>query len=139
MFKKILIAYDGSEHARRAARIAGDMARKQSQTELWLVVVMEPISQDLGAPYSDKLIIKRTHEGEGLLSDARKIIGEDVKVNNELLFASPAESIIEVAENRKCDLIIMGTRGLGSLRGLLLGSQSHKVISLAACPVLAVK
>ena len=139
MFKNILIAYDGSEHARHAAQIAGELGRQQTHAELWLVVVVEPIPKDLGKPYVDKLIAKRTQKGEELIRKAKEFIGKDITVNEVLLFASPAEIIVEEAEIRKCDLIIMGTRGLGSLRGLLLGSQTHKVISLAKCPVLAVK
>jgi nucleotide-binding universal stress UspA family protein len=139
VFQNILIAYDGSEHARRAAQITGELGRQQPHAVLWLVVVVETIPKDLGSPYADKLIVKRTHEGEELIRKAKGLIGKGISVNEVLLFASPAESIIEVAETRKCDLIIMGTRGLGSLRGLLLGSQIHKVINLAKCPVLAVK
>jgi nucleotide-binding universal stress UspA family protein len=50
-----------------------------------------------------------------------------------------AEAILEVAETCQCELIVMGTRGLGRLGGLLLGSRAQKVISLAHCPVLVVK
>ena len=139
MFQKILIAYDGSEHAQRAARIAGDFARMQDQAELWLVCAMETVTSGLGTPYIDELITERTRAGENLLQQARELIGEKIPIHDELLFGSPAESILNVAANRGCDLIIMGTRGLGGLRGLLLGSQIHKVISLAECPVLAVK
>jgi nucleotide-binding universal stress UspA family protein len=139
MFKRILVAYDGSEHARRAARIAGDIARTQDQAALWLVVAMDPIPKELGEPYANKLIIERTREGTELIQQAKELIGEDLKPHEELLFDSPAESIMEVATNNKCDLIIMGTRGLGGLKGLLLGSQIQKVISLSTIPVLAVK
>lgn len=139
MFKKILVGYDGSDHSRRAARIAGDLTRRQTQAELFLVCAVDPIPPELGLPYMDQLIVDRTKAGEELLRQAREIIGEDITVHEELLFGSPAESIMEIAGNRNCDLIIMGTRGLGGLRGLLLGSQIQKVISLAACPVLAVK
>jgi len=139
MFQNILLAYDGSEHASRAAQIAGELCRQKNHPELWLLVVVEPIPKDLGEPYVDKLIVKRTQEGEELIRKAKEIIGEGITINKVLLFASPAESIIEEAKIRKCDLIIMGTRGLGSLRGLLLGSQTHKVISMATCPVLVVK
>lgn len=139
MFRNILIAYDGSEHSQRAARIAGDLARMQSQTELWLVCILEPIPSELGQPYLDNLITKRKHIGEELLQKARELIGESVAVHDVLLFGSPAESILDIAKNRNCDLIIMGTRGFGGLRGLLLGSQINKVISLSDCPVLAVK
>jgi len=139
MFKRILLGYDGSEHAQRAARIAADIAHQQKDAEIWLVVVVEPIPAEIGKPYMNELIVLRTNAGKELLDFAKEMIGEEITVHEELLFASPAQSIIEVAEDHNCDLIVMGTRGLGGLRGLLLGSQIHKVISLAHCPVLAVK
>jgi nucleotide-binding universal stress UspA family protein len=78
-------------------------------------------------------------EGQQMIDQAIPLIEEGVDIRRELLFGAPAESIITVAETRQCDLIVMGTRGLGPLRSLLLGSQTQKVISLANCPVLAVK
>lgn len=87
MFQNILIAYDGSEHASHAAQIAGDLGRQQTHAELWLVVVVEPIPKDLGEPYVDKLITKRTREGENLIRKAKDFIGKDISVNEVLLFA----------------------------------------------------
>jgi len=139
MFKRILLAYDGSDHSRRAAHIAGDLARLQDEAELWLVCAVDPVPPDVGMPYMDQLIIERTQAGKTLLKQARELVGDNIPIHDELLFGSPAESIMGVADNRNCDLIIMGTRGLGGLRGLLLGSQIQKVISLSKCPVLAVK
>ncbi len=139
MFKRILIAYDGSEHAQRAAVIAGNMARMQKGTELWLLCVMEQVPSELGKPYIDDLIIERTQTGSDLIEKAKELIGKKVEVHEELLFGSPAESIMSVATNQKCDLIIMGTRGVGGLRALFIGSQIQKVISLSSIPVLAVK
>ena len=65
-----------------------------------------------------------------------KIPGE---IRMEMLEGSPAEEIINVANVRKSDLIIMGSRGLGQLVGLILGSQVQKVVSHAPCPVLIVR
>jgi nucleotide-binding universal stress UspA family protein len=139
MFKNILLAYDGSDHSQRAARIAGDLARQQTKAELWLVCAVEPIPPDVGVSNMDQLIVERTKARKILLKQAREVVGKGIPIHEELLFGSPAEIIMEIAEVRKCDLIIMGTRGLGGLRGLLLGSQIQKVISLSKCPVLAVK
>jgi nucleotide-binding universal stress UspA family protein len=152
VFRNILIAYDGSEHARKAAEMAGSLAREQggsrdesggrkesSGAELWVVTVMDAVPADLGEPYLSQTIERRTTTGQALLDEAAALIGDGVAIHRELLFGSPAESILNVAETRSCDLIVMGTRGLGLLRGLLLGSQSHKVISHAGCPVLVVR
>jgi nucleotide-binding universal stress UspA family protein len=139
MFKKILVAFDGSEHARRAAQIAGEMARTYKGAELWVVCAMDLLPAELGKPFIDELITERTHIGTEMLEQAKQIIGKGVVTHEELLFGSPAESIMNVANNNKCDLIIMGTRGVGGLKGLLMGSQIQKVISLADIPVMAVK
>jgi nucleotide-binding universal stress UspA family protein len=139
MFNKILIGFDGSNHARRAASIAGDLARLQPETELVLVVAVQPVPVELGEPFLSDLIVERRDSGSALMVEARALIGDGMPITEELLFGSPAESILEAAETHKCDLIIMGTRGLGPLTGLLLGSQVQKVISLADAPVLSVK
>lgn len=140
MFTNILIAYDGSEHARKAAGIAGDLAREQANgVVIRVVAVMDAVPGELGEPFMSQAIERRTADGQALLDEAVSIIGEGVEIHRELLFGSPAESILQVAQTRSCDLIIMGTRGLGLLQGLLLGSQSHKVIAHAACPVMVVK
>ena len=139
MFNRILIAYDGSEHSQRAANMAGDLARMQNQAELWLVCVMEMIPVEPGKPYVQELIDDRTHAGEAFIKQARELIGENIPIHDKLLFGSPAECILTTAKDNKCDLIVMGTRGLSVLQGLLLGSQVHKVMNHAKCPVLAVK
>ena len=139
MFSHILLSYDGSDHSRKAARLAGDMVRCQPESVLTIVCVTDPVPIELQEPYREELIENQTMKGEQLLEEAMKLVGEGVDVRRELLFGEPAETIISVADTRQCDLIVMGTRGLGRLGGLLLGSKTQKVISLAHCPVLAVK
>lgn len=139
MFKKILIAYDGSENSKRAVQLTRELARKQEKTELWLVCVMHMVSITLGEPFITEVINQLTKEGEDLLEEAKKILGKENPIHDVLLFGSPAESILDTAKIRECDLIVMGTRGMSGLRGLLVGSQINKVISHSICPVLAVK
>lgn len=61
------------------------------------------------------------------------------KVSTTILGGDPADSILAAAKREKADLIVLGTRGYGELKGLLLGSVSHKVTARAHCPVLTVK
>ncbi len=61
------------------------------------------------------------------------------EIHTEFIEGSPAEAIIEVATTRKSDVIVMGSRGHGTLVGLLLGSTSQKVVAHAPCPVLIVR
>jgi nucleotide-binding universal stress UspA family protein len=60
-------------------------------------------------------------------------------IKTQILEGPPAEAILSIADVRKIDLIIMGTRGLGRLSGLILGSQSLKVVAHSNCPVLLVR
>ena len=140
MFENILVAYDGSDHSHKAVQIAGDLAKETpGLAKLWLVSVMDPAPAELGEPFLSQIIERYTRDGQRLLDEAAAIVGEGPEIHRELLFGTPAECILEVAETRGCDLIVIGTRGLGLLRGLLLGSQAQKVINHAACPVLVVK
>ena len=61
------------------------------------------------------------------------------KVSGHILGGDPADGILATAKREKADLIVLGTRGYGELKGLLLGSVSHKVAARAHCPVLTVK
>ena len=79
-------------------------------------------------------------EADEILKKAIEIVGEiPGEIHTEVLEGSPAEAILDVANTRKSDLIVMGSRGLGRLTGLLLGSQSQKVVQHAPCPVLIVR
>lgn len=139
MFKNILLSYDGSEHAISVAKIAAQLALQQEHPFLWVVCVVEDTPDLFHEKYQSEVIAARTAKGEALIEAAAQIVGNQVEIKRELLFGDPADSIIKVAETRGCDLIVMGTRGLGSLSGLLLGSKAQKVISLAKCPVLVTK
>jgi len=139
MFKRILLSYDGSEHARHAAGIAAGLAKLQENPLLILVCVGEDVPVEYQEPYRSETIAKRTLQCQALADEAAQWIGEGVEVQRELLFGDPAECVLNVAEANDCDLIVMGTRGVGGLRGLLLGSKAQAVVSHAKCPVLLVK
>ena len=139
VFKNILLGVDGSEHALRAARLAGDLARCMG-ADLRVVVSFDPVPQYLGQPFLQEAITARLVQADSILQPALAEVGEIPGVlKTDILEGPPAEAILSVAEVRKVDLIVMGTRGLGRLSGALLGSQSQKVVSHAACPVLLVR
>ena len=140
MFDKILLAVDGSDHALHAARIAAEMARGMKPKEFRVVVSYEPIPMYLGEPTMQHAIDNRKKETEEILSKALKEVGElPCEIHTELLEGDPATAIIDVAAVRKSEIIIMGSRGLGRLAGLVLGSTSQKVVAHAPCPVLIVR
>lgn len=138
MFSKILLAFDGSEHSQKAARLAGDLAR-QSGASLRIVHTYEAVPDYLGEPFSQEILSRRTLQADETMKQAVALVGEVADLRTEVLEGPPAEAILEVARVREVDLIVMGTRGLGRLGGLLMGSQSQKVVANAECPVLLVR
>lgn len=140
MFERILLAVDGSDHALRAAYKAAELARTIQSKELMIVVVYDPIPIYLGEPNMQIAITNRRGEAEEILNTAVQEVGEvPCKIQTSLLEGSPAEAVIEAARAHNSDLIVIGSRGLGRLAGLLLGSTSQKVVAHAPCPVLIVK
>lgn len=140
MFKRILLAVDSSEHAVHAAKVAADLAQCINAAELRIVVAYDPIPRYLGEPNLQVVINARLKEAQGVLQKAVKTVGNtQIDVHTEILEGNPAEAIIDVAKTRHSDVIVMGSRGLGRLAGLVLGSTSQKVVSHAPCPVLIVR
>lgn len=140
MFNRILLAVDGSEHALHAAKVAGELAQAVKATELHIVVAYEPIPVYLGEPDLQNAINIRLGESQNVLHEAENAVGEiPSEVHVEMIEGPVADAIIQVAETRHSDLIVMGSRGLGRLAGALLGSNSQKVVSEAPCPVLIVR
>ena len=139
MFENILVAVDGSEHASKAARMAGDLAR-QMQSNLRVVIAFDPVPTYLGEPNLQRALDERFASARQVLDETLPQIGEiSGELKTEVLEGPAAEAILAVIEAHSPDLVIMGTRGLGRLTGLLLGSQSQKVVSHAPCPVLLVR
>lgn len=140
MFDRILLAVDGSDHSLNAARTASQLARTMNSAELRIVVVYDSVPPFLGEPNMQTAINTRLDQAQGILRKAEEAIGDvPSEVHTEFIAGDPAESIIGVAKTRKNDLIVMGSRGLGRLAGLVLGSVSQKVVSHAPCPVLIVR
>lgn len=139
MFKNILLGVDGSAHALKAAKLAGELARTM-QANLRIVAAYDPVPTYLGEPNLLDTIVARQKHADEILRAALKEVGPTPnEVKTEMLEGSAAEVIIEVANTRQVDLIVVGSRGLGQLAGLLLGSQSQKIIQHAPCPVLVVR
>ncbi len=140
MFDLILLAVDGSEHSRRAARTAADLARAVKARRLRIVTVYEAVPSYLGEPNLSAAIAARSAEAEKILKAAEALVGDvPAEIHREILEGPVAETILEVASTWQSDVIVMGSRGLGRLQGALLGSNSQKVVSHAHCPVLIVR
>lgn len=143
MFKKILVSFDGSDHAEAALRAAADLAGKY-QGDLEIVHVPEvrttAIAVGSGAVEIPVDVEKTRLHAEEMLAHATSIAQKAgyASATTQILKGSPAEAILTHAVDTGVDLIVAGRRGLGTLRGLLVGSVSQKLTSHATCPVLTV-
>lgn len=165
--RTILLAADGSDPARRAAKWAGDLAAKydaelviahvlvnrkipealRRMAEIEHLVEPQPrvrVEPAVGlqlAPVEDVDARLIALLGEKILQDAEMLAREQgaKRVRSLALEGEPAEALVACASQIDADLVVMGRRGLGELGALLLGSVSHKMIQLAPCPVLTVK
>jgi nucleotide-binding universal stress UspA family protein len=142
---KILLATDGDEEARLAARTAVDLAHK-TDSELHVVNVG---LQDYGYPiYSVPELEDVRGIPEEVTQEARKLLDAEVEqvkaaggsvVKAHLGMGRPDVEIVRLAEELGAGLIVMGSRGRGGTRRTLMGSVSDSVIRHAHCPVLVVR
>ena len=138
MFNNIVLAFDGSEYSDKALLRAKAIAGRFEAT-LWLVHVFRNPSDLLGYTDFEKIYAKRKGAAQAVMDDARQKLGRTTfTVQEELQEGNETDSILKVAENCTADLIVMGTRGLGAVKGFLVGSVSRKVIHYASCPVMVV-
>lgn len=139
MFKKILVAADGSEQALRACREAAGMAKAfGSEVTLMYVVYLPPMYRtDVGPDLRETLV----HDGEQILQRSKEeadASGIDAKVKL-IREGNPAEVIVKESKSGAYDLIMMGSSGLGRAGALQLGSVSARITHDADCPVLIIK
>jgi nucleotide-binding universal stress UspA family protein len=139
MFKRILLATDGSSHAQEALVYAQELALRD-EAQVIVVHAFDPVPTYLGESWGDQVIARHVSLGEGVTKKAaQRLEKAGVDVITEILEGPPADAILTVADVRECDLIVMGSRGHGALASLLLGSVSHRVLAHACAPVLVVR
>jgi nucleotide-binding universal stress UspA family protein len=139
VFKKILVATDGSPDAGQALAYARELAQEED-AQVFVVHAFEAVPSYLGDPWRDRVTGRHVSAGQEVAESAAQSLKEaGIDVVVEVLEGPPADAILKVADVRKCDLILMGSRGHGSLASLLLGSVSHRVLAHARAPVMIVR
>jgi len=139
MFKRILLATDGSPDAGQALVYARSLALRDN-AQIFVVHAFEPVPTYLGDPTGGRVLSRHIAAGEQVAHEAARQLQEvGVDVTVELLEGPAADAILNVAQVRQCDLIVMGSRGHGPLASLFLGSVSHRVLAHAPAPVLVTK
>lgn len=144
MYHKILVPFDGSEHSERALHEVIKICRgleKEYQVTLMHIVPLSLKDVHLLLDETDINVdgmINR--QGEQLLAKAAAELKEaGIKHDIDVKVGDPAQEICIQSKFENYDLIVMGSRGMGYFKELMLGSVSHKVLQNAHCPVLIVK
>lgn len=139
MYKKILLAVDGSTHSVRAAKEAVKITSLCNDCTVEVVYVV-----DFSKAKDDVLHSQGTEELERSRRKKLQPIEEQLKSSHlayqlKMLRGEPGPAIVDYANKELFDLVIIGSRGLNSLQEMVLGSVSHKVVKRVKCPVLIVK
>ena len=139
MFRKILHANDGSEHAFNALSLALKIA-KDSKAELHMVSVeeisylpetMEEVREETG------IAARRFHT---VVNRSRAMAEEyQVKLKTHVVAGHPVRDIVDLARDLKADLLVVGASGHSALYDRMIGSRADRIVHLAPCPVLVVK
>jgi len=145
MFKSIVVGTDGSDTATQAVRQAIDLARSVDAT-LELVSAYEPVpakrlrEERLEAPEDLQWAINPREDVDTTLEAAAALAREaGVEVNVYARQGDPADAILDVAEEREADLIVVGNKGMTGAKRFLLGSVPNKVSHHAPCSVLIIR
>jgi nucleotide-binding universal stress UspA family protein len=142
--KRILHATDFSPASEPALEEAIDLA-KQNDAELLIVHVIEPVRYVAGEEFGGPELYVKLEEitDQNAQASMKKLIEkvENLKVNAKslLLKGVAHEQIVNAAESRKADMIVIGTHGRTGFSKLFMGSVAGRVISTALCPVLTVR
>jgi nucleotide-binding universal stress UspA family protein len=137
LFTHILVAVDGSPQSEKTVRIAIDLARRY-ESHVNVVHVREHeryegSDVDLGPPVPAQQLV------EGVLTQFRDAGLEARGTIRRVDPGHTSDQIVEAARDSGADLIIMGSRGMGEIKSLLLGGVANKVVQHATCPVLLVR
>lgn len=140
----ILIAVDGSSHSVKVAKAAIRLAAAYKQRPKLHLIYVHPPVPTLGGlikPISHESLQRYyREEGEDAVRGAKKLFDRaKLACTTHVLVGPTAESLASEAKKLKCDLIVMGTHGMGAVSGMLLGSVAAKTVHLAPCPVVLIR
>jgi nucleotide-binding universal stress UspA family protein len=138
-YKSILLPFDGSEFSKRALSHACGLSKLDGAeiTVFYVIPRYEEMVEFFRTESIKKSLLK---EAEKIMDEAKTIASNQrVTVKTEIAEGQAGEKIIEAASRLKSDLIIMGTYGWRGINKAIMGSTTERVITNAACPILAVR
>jgi nucleotide-binding universal stress UspA family protein len=138
--KRVLVAVDGSEAAVRAARMGADVAaRFGARVTLVYVVPRLLLPPDVyGLTVEEVEREQSVHGQEVLRSALAALAGAGVELDSKVLSGPPAETLAEAAAAPDVDLVVVGSRGQGAVKRMLLGSVSDRLVHICPRPILVV-
>lgn len=135
---RLLVPIDGSDHSLRALAYVIKRATSHRQLRICLLNVQLPLPQSLFVKPSTIAEHHRAKSKEALARALRMLHRKAFKAEILVRVGEPGETIAKVARQKRCGEIVLGSRGLGNLKGLILGSVTTKVIHAARVPVTVV-
>ena len=151
MSKKFLVAVDGSDHGWKALDLATDLAKVSNAEVVILHVIpyipmpegFQQFAEIEGIKAADRTF--RYHYdrtvGDAITSEAEARAQKNglARVTTQVTEANPADEIVALAKSKRADMLFLGSRGVSDLKGMMMGSISHKVMHLAPCTCVAVR
>lgn len=140
--KTIVCAFDGSDHAMKAAELAADLSKKYDAS-LHLIYVVEPYAPPVDLPGISFVDYVEPHRKAAmrLVADAAVALADKtgVTASTEVRVGGAANEVVHFAQDKGADLIVCGSRGLGTVKRLLVGSVADRIVHLSHAAVLIVR
>jgi len=141
MFTKILVPVDGSDNSYRALEAALVLSEKLG-SNISVVNVMEqvPITHIESEKLLSELLEAYKKENQEILSKCSDIARQKgIAIKTVLLQGNPAPVILDYSKKENFDLVIMGSRGMGKFKELILGSVSSKIVHHSPCAIMIIR
>ena len=145
MYKRILLPTDGTEFCERAIQHGVDLAKRLGASVVG-VTVTQPLHSAVPRSFIPKNLAGIIHNETAKLADEKlctvRKTAEAAAVQAELERVSndhPWQGIVDTAQDKNCDLIVMASHGRRGLAGIVLGSETHKVLTHSKIPVLVIR
>jgi nucleotide-binding universal stress UspA family protein len=141
LFSKVLVPVDGSDNSHTALEAALLLSEKLG-AEVTAIHVMEdiPVLHIQSEKLLREILNAYKKESQRILSKCSEIAtGKGLSINTKLLQGNAGSTILDFCEKEKYDIIVVGSRGMGRFKELVLGSVSSKVVHHSSCPVMIIR
>nr|WP_294807117.1 universal stress protein [uncultured Nitrososphaera sp.] len=140
MYSRVLVAMDGSDCAKRALESAMDIVKASNGSLTIMHVLQVPSTPGFGKKLTTEILLVYRRDARAFLEEQqREAESHGIKAETLLVKGSPAKAIMSAAKAMNADLVVIGSRGLGGVKELLLGSVSNAIVHGSKIPVLITK